>query len=330
MILGNICTRTCRFCGVSSGLHGQDIRPDEGEAIAQGARELGLTYLVLTSVDRDDLPDRGAGHFGACVKAVKQGIPGIVAEVLVPDYTEPELALFAESMPEVLAHNLETVRSLQGVRDRRASFDKSLATLKAAKALGVKATKSSLLLGFGEKKEELLTAMDELREADVDILVIGQYLQPSKRQIPVTEYVSPEQFEDYFQAGIRRGFGAVIAAPFARTSYHAFEAFNEWKKKAGMIQIEGLGKPEGCKLIRLKAVIEKGLITAIQIWGDFFASPEEEFDRIASRLTGLVPEEIADRFDRLVQEAGIEVFGISGTGVASVLQDALKTSKERL
>jgi lipoic acid synthetase len=201
------------------------LRPDEGPAIAQAARELGLAYLVLTSVDRDDLADRGAGHFASCIAAVKRTVPGIAVEALIPDYTGAETALVAEAQPDVIAHNVETVPSLQGIRDRRASFEKSLSALKDAKTAGVTITKSSLLLGLGEKEPEVLSAMDALRTADVDILVLGQYLQPTQRQIPVAEYVSLEQFDAYYQAGLSRGFAAVIASPLARTSYRAFAAF---------------------------------------------------------------------------------------------------------
>jgi lipoic acid synthetase len=202
------------------------VRSDEGSAIAAAALELGLKYVVLTSVDRDDLPDRGAGHFGSCLGALRQKIPDAAVEVLVPDYTSPELAPIGAQGPRVLAHNVETVRSLQGIRDNRASFDKSLATLKGAKALGIGVTKSSLLLGLGERESEVFSAMDDLREAGVDILVMGQYLQPTKGQIPVAEYLHPDRFDAYRQAGLSRGFGAVIAGPFARTSYQAFRAYS--------------------------------------------------------------------------------------------------------
>ncbi|GHV79764.1 lipoyl synthase [Spirochaetia bacterium] len=226
MLMGDVCTRGCRFCAVSTGREGRPLRHDEGDGIARAAEELKLRYLVLTSVDRDDLPDRGAGHFAACIRAIKERLPAIKVETLTPDYTEGEFAPIAEAGLQVAAHNVETVRSLQGVRDSRASFDKSLATLRAAKALGVPRTKSSLLLGLGETKDEVLAAMDELRNADVDILVLGQYLQPSLKQIPVAEYITPEQFGDYGRAGRERGFSSVVSAPLARTSYHALEAWD--------------------------------------------------------------------------------------------------------
>jgi lipoic acid synthetase len=225
MILGDTCTRSCRFCAVKTAAEGQPPRADEGEAIAGAALELGLRYLVLTSVDRDDLADRGAGHFAACIGAVKKRLPQSRLEALVPDYTEAELVPIAAAGPDVLAHNVETVRSLQRIRDARAGFDKSLETLKAARRLGVALTKSSLLLGLGEKPEEVLAAMDELRGASVDILVMGQYLRPSLKQLPVAEYVRPEQFALYAEEARKRGFKTVVSAPLARTSYHAREAF---------------------------------------------------------------------------------------------------------
>jgi lipoic acid synthetase len=230
MILGDLCTRSCRFCAVASAGKGRLLRAEEGREIALAANELKLRYVVLTSVDRDDLPLRGADHFAACVGAVKAGNPGIRIEALIPDYTEAELTCFAEKEPDVWAHNVETVRSLQWVRDRRASFDKSLATLRAAKKAGSlknagdPVTKSSLMLGLGEKKEEVFSAMDELRLAGVDILVLGQYLRPSRQQIPVAEYLHPEEFVRYAEEARSRGFISVVSSPLARTSYHALAA----------------------------------------------------------------------------------------------------------
>ncbi|GHV89175.1 lipoyl synthase [Spirochaetia bacterium] len=226
MIMGDVCTRGCRFCAVSTGREGRPLRQDEGDAIALAAEELKLRYIVLTSVDRDDLRDRGAGHFAACIRAIKDRLQAVTVEALTPDYTQGEFAPIAAAGLDVAAHNVETVRSLQGVRDGRASFDKSLETLRAAKALGVPRTKSSLILGMGETKDEVLSAMDELRSAAVDILVLGQYLQPGSKQIPVAEYITPEQFADYARAGRERGFSSVVSAPLARTSYHALDAWN--------------------------------------------------------------------------------------------------------
>jgi lipoic acid synthetase len=189
--------------------------------VARAAEELGLGYVTLTSVDRDDLPGRGALQFAEAVTCLKKRIPRAGVEVLIPDFTGSELEPLAAAAPDVAAHNVETVRSLQRIRDRRASFDKSLDTLRRARALGIRATKSSLLLGLGEQRDEVLAAMDELRAAGVDILVLGQYLQPTKRQIPVAEYLHPDAFAAYAEEARSRGFSRVIAGPFARTSYHA-------------------------------------------------------------------------------------------------------------
>jgi lipoic acid synthetase len=358
MILGDICTRACRFCAVASGREGRPVREEEGEEIALAAEELGLRYVVLTSVDRDDLPRRGADHFARCTGAVKRRLPGVQVEVLIPDYTEAELSLLSPVLPDVIAHNVETVRSLQRVRDPRASFDKSLATLRAAKALGA-VTKSSLLLGLGEKPREVFAAMDELRSAAVDILVMGQYLQPARGRIPVAEYISPEQFDRYAAEARRRGFSAAAASPFARTSYHAREehaqaclgsqdgaacapvnagaavkpngrAREEHAQAclgsqggAALRHVTGMGKPGGCKLIRLTADLEGDLIRNISIRGDFFASPEEGFDRAEERLRGVPRERLAASFDRFLAEEGVETLGINGTAVAQVLEETL-------
>ncbi len=225
MILGDVCTRGCRFCAVATAREGCPVRPEEPEELAAAVEELKLRYAVLTSVDRDDLPDRGAGHFAACIAAIKARLPAVVVEALIPDFVEGEIEAVAAAAPDTVAHNLETVRRLEGVRDARASTDKSLRTLRLAKAAGVPLTKSSLLLGLGERREEVLCAMDELRAACVDVLVLGQYLRPSAKQVPVAEYVHPDVFAEYAELGKARGFSSVVSGPFARTSYHAMEAW---------------------------------------------------------------------------------------------------------
>jgi lipoic acid synthetase len=223
MLMGDICTRGCRFCAVATAKEGRPLKTSEKDDILSAAGELGLKYAVLTSVDRDDLPDRGAGHFASCIAALKTGIPSIKVEALIPDYTRDELVLVAAAKADVIAHNVETVRSLQWIRDPRASFDKSLETLRAAKALGCRRTKTSLMLGLGETQEEVFSAMDEVRAAGADILVLGQYLQPSKKQLPVVEYVKPETFAFFAGEARKRGFLSVVSSPLARTSYHALE-----------------------------------------------------------------------------------------------------------
>jgi lipoic acid synthetase len=327
MILGDICTRSCRFCAVTSRREGRPVDAGEGERIALAALELGLRYVALTSVDRDDLPDRGASHFAACIAALKARLPGVRTEVLIPDYRAVELAPILAAGPDVAAHNLETVRSLQPVRDARASFDTSLATLRALKVgAGVLRTKSSLMLGLGETQDEVWAAMDELRAVGVDILVLGQYLRPSAAQTPVREYISPEQFDRYAEAARERGFASVVAAPLARTSYHAEAAF---EGGAARISLSGTGKPAGCKLIRFEARLEGAIIRELHIRGDFFASPGEAFDRLGSLLAGTPLFDLAASFDRLLEREGIEVAGISGEGLASLVRAAIQSQEPR-
>ena len=225
MILGDICTRGCRFCAVGTGRIGRPLRADEAEALAAAARELGLRYVVITSVDRDDLADKGSAHFASCVRAVKARSPGTKVEVLIPDYKGEELLAVAIAGPDVLAHNIETVRRLQSVRDARAGFDTSLGTLREAKKAGIEVTKSSILLGLGETRNELKETYAELRETGVDILVMGQYLRPSDKEIAIVEYIHPDSFALYAEDAKSFGFSTVIASPFARTSYRALEAW---------------------------------------------------------------------------------------------------------
>lgn len=227
MLLGDVCTRGCRFCAVATGREGRPVRAEEADELAAAVEELGLRYAVLTSVDRDDLSDRGSAHFARCVRAIKTRCPEVKVEVLIPDYFGEEVAAVVGAGPDVVAHNVETVRRLQRIRDARASFDQSLRTLVEAKAHGAPLTKSSFLLGLGETRDELFAAMDELRGAAVDVLVMGQYLQPTPREVPVVEYVHPDVFAELAAAAREKGFSAVVAAPFARTSYHAMEAWND-------------------------------------------------------------------------------------------------------
>ncbi|PKL07255.1 MAG: lipoyl synthase [Spirochaetae bacterium HGW-Spirochaetae-9] len=228
MVLGDVCTRGCRFCAVETAKSGRPLRLDEPEALAQAVSEMGLNYVVITSVDRDDLPDRGSGHFARCIDAVRKAAPAAKIEVLIPDFYGFELETIAAAQPEVIAHNIETVSRLQQVRDGRASYEKSLRTLSEAKVLGAGATKSSILLGLGETRDELKAAYADLRAAGVDILVMGQYLQPSRHQIPVVEYIHPDSFALFAEDARAAGFSTVVASPFARTSYHAFDA---WKAR---------------------------------------------------------------------------------------------------
>jgi len=234
MVLGGTCTRFCRFCAVDHRAEGQPLKGDEPRALAEAVSRLGLAYAVVTSVDRDDLPDRGAAHFAACARALKElKSPSggqVRVELLVPDYREGEIEVVLASGCDVLAHNLETVDRLQGLRDRRASYGASLRTLGLASAYaashgGRPLVKSSLMLGLGEERDEVLRAMDDLRAAGSSILVLGQYLRPTKAQVEVARYLDPAEFAGYAEEARARGFSAVVSSPLARTSYHAREAF---------------------------------------------------------------------------------------------------------
>jgi lipoyl synthase len=222
LIMGDTCTRSCRFCAVASARQGRPLDAGEPQSLAAAASELGLKYVVLTSVDRDDLPDKGAGHFADCIRSLK-GI-GARVEALIPDYGPKEMRLIVEAAPDVIAHNIEVVERLQGLRDSRASYARSISTLKLVKLLSrTIRSKSSLMLGLGETEEDLMNALADLRRAGVDQLVLGQYLQPTRRQAEVVEYVPPQRFDDYRRYAKMLGFKKVVSEPLARTSYKAAE-----------------------------------------------------------------------------------------------------------
>ena len=224
MVLGKNCSRTCSFCSVTHGFV-QPLDPLEPANVATAAREMGLKYVVITSVDRDDLPDQGANHFANVIREVKK--TGAKVEVLIPDFRGNKecLDIILKEEPVVLAHNVETVRRLSPtVRDHRASYDQSLEVLKYADSKGF-VTKSSIMLGFGESDEEVLETMRDLRKVDVSILTVGQYLRPSKMQLPVVEYSRLARFEKLREAGFELGFQFVASGPLVRTSYRAAEAW---------------------------------------------------------------------------------------------------------
>ncbi|MDO8340077.1 MAG: lipoyl synthase [Candidatus Burarchaeum sp.] len=229
LVMGDTCTRGCRFCAVKKGAKGQELDGDEPRRLAQAAREFGLKYVVITSVDRDDLPDGGAGHFAECVRAVKKSGPKVLVEVLIPDFGGSEAALrtVVDAEPDVVAHNIETTRELQKVvRDARADYEQSLEVLEKVKKMDAEIyTKSSLMLGVGEREEDVEAAMDDLRAVDCDILVMGQYLRPTEMQMPVKEFVTLEKFERLKKLAEAKGFLAAESSPFARTSYRAGEVF---------------------------------------------------------------------------------------------------------
>lgn len=225
LILGETCTRACRFCAVRTGDPRGALDPHEPSRVAEAARDAGLCYVVVTSVNRDDLPDGGAGQYAATVEAVRRVAPGTLVEVLIPDYLEDRLSTVVEARPNVLGHNVEVVRRLTPlVRDRRASYDRSLAVLRQAraKAPGL-LTKSSLMLGLGESEDEVLEALRDLAEAGVRAVTLGQYLQPTRRHWPVVRFWTPDEFDRL--AGLARamGFAFVASGPRVRSSYRAAE-----------------------------------------------------------------------------------------------------------
>ncbi len=226
MILGSNCTRGCRFCAVTHG-NPLPIDPDEPEKVLQSVKVMGLDYVVITSVDRDDLPDQGSTHFASVIRKIKGS--GVLVEVLIPDFRgEKNLVdrIIAEK-PAVLAHNVETVRRLTPtVRDGRAGYDQSLDLLRYVKEKNPgQITKSSIMLGLGEKDEEVIETMRDLRNAGVDIITIGQYLRPSRKQMEVVEYCSSERFASFEKTGFKMGFSFVASGPLVRTSYRAAEAW---------------------------------------------------------------------------------------------------------
>ncbi len=229
MLLGDVCTRGCRFCSVSSGNPRGRIDPREPIKVAEVAAEWGLDYLVLTSVARDDLPDGGAGHFARAVCAIKERSPGALIELLIPDFqgNGQSLRQLVEAHPDVIGHNLETVERLTPqVRDRRAGYRQSLGVLEEVNRLDPAIyTKSSLMLGLGEREEEIQRTMSDLRSIGVDFLTLGQYLQPSKAHLGVKEYIRPERFHHFKRLGEEMGFLHVASGPLVRSSYRAGEFF---------------------------------------------------------------------------------------------------------
>jgi len=230
MILGDVCTRACRFCAVATGDPGGRVDAQEPERLAAAVAELGLRYVVLTSVDRDDLEDGGASVYAASVAGIK-AVTAARVELLLPDFRADPGAIDAilASEADVLAHNLETVASLTPrLRDRRASYDQSLRVLETFHAgAGGRRIKSGVMVGLGETDEELVGAFRDLRAVGVDTLTIGQYLRPTSAAAPVRRYVAPEAFEALATVARELGFRAVVSGPLVRSSYHAAEAFEE-------------------------------------------------------------------------------------------------------
>ena len=231
MILGDVCTRGCRFCAVKTARTGAPVDPDEPQRVAEALARMNLRYVVITSVDRDDLDDGGAGTFAETVRETRRRCPDLIIEVLIPDFRGDVRALrkVVGAAPQVIGQNIETVRRLtRHARDPRCGYEQTLEVLANIKALdpGIY-TKSAILLGLGETADEVLATMRDLRARDVDILTLGQYLQPTRKHVPVAEFVHPDRFRDYEEHGMRLGFRYVAAGPMVRSSYKAAEFFVE-------------------------------------------------------------------------------------------------------
>ncbi len=222
MILGNTCTRSCGFCAVNTG-RPEDVDWDEPERVARSVKLMSVKHCVLTSVDRDDLRDGGSILWSETVKAVRRMSPGTTMETLIPDFKGEKINVdrIVAVAPEIVSHNMETVRRLTRKVRIQAQYDRSLEVLTYLKQQGLPRTKSGIMLGLGEHEEEVIETMSDLREANVDIITLGQYLQPTTKHLPVAEFVPPEQFEKYKEIGNDMGFRYVESGPLVRSSYHA-------------------------------------------------------------------------------------------------------------
>lgn len=238
MILGDICTRACRFCAVKTGLP-TELDLAEPERVAEAAEQMGLKHVVVTSVARDDLADGGAHIFAETIKAIRRRLPLASVEVLIPDFMGnwDALKVVMDAKPDVLNHNIEAVRRLSDRVRARAKYDRTLALLQKAKEFQPSIpTKSSLMIGVGETIEEIIETMADLRAVDVNIMTIGQYLQPTKKHLQVEKYYHPDEFARLKEEGMKRGFSHVEAGPLVRSSYHAHEQANAAKETIAQAQ----------------------------------------------------------------------------------------------
>ncbi|MCY1632809.1 lipoyl synthase [Marinifilum sp. D737] len=231
MILGNICTRACKFCNVPTGKP-LPVDTKEPKRLARSIKLMKLKHAVITSVDRDDLEDGGSGIWAECIKEIKETCPGTSLEVLIPDFNgkEEDVQRVINENPEVISHNLETVRRLTPEVRSRAKYDLSLKVLKQIADSGIVA-KSGIMLGLGETEEEIYQTMDDLLAVGVKVMTIGQYLQPTRKHLELQEYITPEQFKKYEQVGLEKGFSFVESTPLVRSSYHAEQHVNALKLK---------------------------------------------------------------------------------------------------
>jgi lipoic acid synthetase len=231
MVLGSVCTRACRFCAVDTGNPKGWLDAEEPMNTGRAVQLMGLKYVVITSVDRDDLADGGAAHYAECVRAIKRLNPETAVEALTPDFNgvKEHVELVVDSGLDVFAQNVETVKRLtHPVRDPRASYEQTIDVLRHAKQHKPDVlTKTSIMLGLGERDNEILTAMDDLRDAGVDILTFGQYLRPTPNHLPIERYVSPDEFAAYRQEGLDKGFLEVVSGPMVRSSYRAEQALQK-------------------------------------------------------------------------------------------------------
>jgi lipoic acid synthetase len=231
MLMGSVCTRACKFCAVDTGNPNGWLDHEEPANTAKSVELMGLRYIVLTSVDRDDLDDGGASHYAACVRAIKERTPKVAVEALTPDFDAvmAHVERVVDSGLDVFAQNVETVKRLTSrVRDPRAGYEKTLNVLSHAKQHRPKVlTKTSLMLGLGETEEEILETMDDLRAIGVDILTLGQYLRPTPNHLPVERYVTPEEFNRFRDIGLEKGFMEVASGPMVRSSYRADRVFDK-------------------------------------------------------------------------------------------------------
>ncbi|MGQ4880266.1 lipoyl synthase [Billgrantia sp. LNSP4103-1] len=231
MLMGSVCTRACRFCAVDTGNPRGWLDSEEPANTAKSVELMGLRYVVLTSVDRDDLPDGGASHYAECIRAIKSNTPAVVVEALTPDFDGDPAAIerVIDAGLEVFAQNVETVERLtHDVRDPRAGYRKTLDVLAHAKRHRPEVlTKTSLMLGLGETDEEILATFDDLRAIDVDIVTLGQYLRPTRHHLPVERWVTPDEFERYRRLGLEKGFMEVASGPLVRSSYRADRVFEK-------------------------------------------------------------------------------------------------------
>ena len=232
LILGERCTRNCRFCSVAAGLP-EPLDLDEPGRVAEAVERMGLKYAVVTSVTRDDLPDGGAAHFAATIGEIRRRVPEAEIEVLIPDFQGDRAALetVLRARPDVLNHNIETVPRLYSRVRPRADYRRSLELLRrAGESAPLIPTKSGMMLGLGERPEEIRQTLQDLREVGCRILTLGQYLQPSPTHLPVEAYIPPEDFENWRKAALELGFSEVASAPFVRSSYHAQKSFQALKR----------------------------------------------------------------------------------------------------